>query len=121
MMDVLLKLELGAYVTCVCTLSHNTGEGPVTTGISYAAVQVGIQSRFRIRIQESHVSAGDNLGVDCPGGRKKAARQQARLPLVLGVPAISSRILPTTVNIRVYAATAPVLILVTRPSCVNLN
>ena len=50
------------------------------------------------------MSVSDRLGVDCPGGRKKAARQQARLPLVLGVPAISSRILPTTVNIRVYAA-----------------
>ena len=51
-------------------------------------------------------SASDHLGVDCPGGRKKAARQQARLPLVLGVPAISSRISPTTVNIHVgvYAA-----------------
>ena len=55
---------------------------------------------------------GDRLGVDCHGGRKKAARQQTRLPLVLGVPAISSRISPTTVNIRVYAAYAPVLILV---------
>ena len=63
------------------------------------------------------MSAGGRLGVDCPGGRKKAARQQAQLRLVLGVPAISPRISPTTVNIR---PTAPVLILVTRPSCVNL-
>ena len=33
--------------------------------------------------------AGDRrrLGVDCPDGGKKVARQQARLPLVLGVPA----------------------------------
>ena len=49
-------------------------------------------------------SAGDRIGVDCPGGKKKAARQQAQLPLVLGVPAISPRISPTTVNIRIYAA-----------------
>ena len=46
------------------------------------------------------VSAGDRLGVDCSCGRKKAAQQ----PLVLGVPAISSRISPTMVNIRVYTA-----------------
>ena len=26
MMDVLLKLELGAYVTCVCTLSRTAGD-----------------------------------------------------------------------------------------------
>ena len=50
------------------------------------------------------MSAGDRLGVDCLGGRKKAERKQARLPLLLGVPVISSRISPTTVNIRVYAA-----------------
>ena len=49
-------------------------------------------------------SASDRLGVDCPGGKKKAAQQQTRLLLVLGVPSISSRILLTTVNIRVYAA-----------------
>ena len=46
------------------------------------------------------MSAGDRLGVDCPGGRKKAARQQAQLRLVLGVPAIS----PMMRNIRMYAA-----------------
>ena len=66
---------------------------------------------------ETMARAGYRLGLDCPDGWKKAARQQARLPLVLGVPAISPRISPTTVNIR---PTAPVLILVTRPSCVNL-
>ena len=41
---------------------------------------------------ETMASAGDRLGVDCPGSRKKAGRQQARLPLVLGVPAISPHI-----------------------------
>ena len=73
-MDVLLKLE------------------PVRTYV-----------RYRVSL-ETLASAADRLGVDCPGGRKKAARQQAWLPLVLGVPAISSRISPTTVNMRVYAA-----------------
>ena len=53
---------------------------------------------------ETMARAGYRLGLDCPDGWKKAARQQARLPLVLGVPAISPRISPTTVNIRVYAA-----------------
>ena len=50
MMDVLLKIEPGAYVTCICTLSCTAGD---------------------------LVSVGDRLGVDCPGGRKKAAREQA--------------------------------------------
>ena len=44
MMDVLLKLEPGAYVL-------------------YRA------------LLETMVSAGDRLGVDCPCGRKEAARQ----------------------------------------------
>ena len=66
------------------------------------------------------MSAGDRLGVDCPGGRKKAARQQARLLLVLGVPAISPRVSPTTVSIRVYVAYHTGSNLVTHPSCVNL-
>ena len=48
--------------------------------------------------------AGYRLGLDCPDGWKKAACQQARLPLVLGVPAISPCISPTMVNIRVYVA-----------------
>ena len=43
--------------------------------------------------------ASNRVRVDCPDGRKKA-RQQAQLPLVLGVPAISPRISPMTVNIR---------------------
>ena len=37
-------------------------------------------------------------------GRKQHDNTEARLPLVLGVPDISSRISPTTVNVRVYAA-----------------
>ena len=53
---------------------------------------------------ETTACAGYHLGLDCPDGWKKAARQQARLPLVLCVPAISPRISPTTVNIHVYAA-----------------
>ena len=54
---------------------------------------------------ETMARAGDRLGLNCPDGWKKAARQ-TRLPLVLGVtvPAISPRISPTTVNICVYAA-----------------
>ena len=47
-------------------------------------------------------SAGDRLGVDCPGGRKKAARQQALLWLVQGVPAILHSISPTTVNMCIH-------------------
>ena len=43
MMDVLLKLEPGAYV------------------------------RYCVPL-ETMASAGDRLGVDCPGGRKKVAR-----------------------------------------------
>ena len=73
MMDVLLKLEPSVYVMNVIA--------------------------YRWRHAEAMASAGDCLGVDCPGGRKKAARQQAQLPLVLGGPAISPRISPTTVNI----------------------
>ena len=41
---------------------------------------------------ETIASASDHLGVDCPAGRKKATRKHARLPLVLGVPAISPHI-----------------------------
>ena len=51
MMDVLLKIEPGAYVTCICMLLCTAGD--------------------------LVVSVGDRLGVDCPGGRKKAAREQA--------------------------------------------
>ena len=67
------------------------------------------------------MSAGDCLGVDCLGDRKKAARQQALLLLVLGVPAISPRVSPTTVNIHVYMAYRTGSNLVTHPSCVNLT
>ena len=53
---------------------------------------------------ETMARAGDRLGLNCPDGWKKAAQQQARLLLVLGVPAILPRISPTMVSIRVYAA-----------------
>ena len=94
-MDVLLKLKLGAYVTCV--LLYVLYHAPLAL--------------------ETMACAGYRLGLDCPDGWKKAVRQQARLLLVLGVPAISPHISPTTVNIR---PTAPILILVTHLSCVNL-
>ena len=77
MMDVLLKLEPGAYVTCILYIRYHA-----------------------LLAQETMARAGDHLGLDCPDGWKKAARQQVRIPLVLGVPAIS----PTMVNIRVYTA-----------------
>ena len=66
-------------------------------------------------------SAGDRLGVDCPGGRKKVAQHQAQLPLVLGVPAISSCISPMTVNIRVYVAYRNGSNFGNTSTCVNLT
>ena len=39
MMDVLLKLELGAYVMCVCTLSLTAGRRPLRVlGVHYPDV-----------------------------------------------------------------------------------
>ena len=95
-----------------------THDGCVTKIRTGSIRNVHIYVRYQAPLAlETMARAGDLLGLDCSDGWKKAAQQQARLPLVLGVPAISSRISPTTVNIR---PTAPVLILVTRPSCVNL-
>ena len=91
MMDVLLKLELGAYVTCVCTLSRTAG--------------------VHGECQWSHWSG-------LPWWQEESS---ATTSIVLDVPAISPRISPTMVNIRMYTAYRTGSILVTRPSCVNLG
>ena len=96
MMDLLLKLEPGAYVMCVLYVCYHA---PLAL--------------------ETMARAGDHLGLDCPDGWKKAARQQVRIPLVLGVP-FHLAFHPRRQTYACTRPTAPVLTLVTCPSCVNL-